>query len=197
MTAQRIVVVGAESTGTTTLTSDLCEHFQGRGGDFASTAWVPEFGRDYTVRKLRDAQVHRPDATMDDLVWTDQDFVDIAREQNFLEDQAAELSGRILLCDTDAFATALWQERYLGRSSSEVWSLAFASPRILYILTTPVGVRFDADEIRDGESLREWMTDRFREELERRATPWVELDGVRRSTRLELAIDAIDRVLAN
>ena len=134
---------------------------------------------------------------MDDLVWTDQDFVDIAREQNFLEDQAAELSGRILLCDTDAFATALWQERYLGRSTSEVWSLAFASPRILYILTTPVGVRFDADEIRDGESLREWMTDRFREELERRATPWVELDGVRRSTRLELAIDAIDRVLAN
>lgn len=196
MTAQRIVIVGAESTGTTSLTADLCEHFQQRGGDFTATTWVPEFGRDYTIRKLREAQLHRPDATMEDLVWTDEDFVTIAREQNMLEDYAADVSGRIVLCDTDAFATALWQERYLGRSTPEVRALAFASPRILYILTTPVGVHFVQDGIRDGESLREWMTDRFREELDRQPTPWVELDGVRRSQRLELAIDAIERVLA-
>ena len=197
VTTQRIVIVGAESTGTTTLTSDLCDHFQSRGGDFATTAWVPEYGRDYTIRKLREAQAQRPHATMDDLVWSDDDFVAIAREQNFLEDHAAAVSGRIVLCDTDAFATALWQERYMGRSTPDVWSYAFAEPRALYILTTPDGVDFDADEIRDGESWREWMTNRFREELDQRATPWVELDGVSRLRRRELAIDAIDRVLAS
>ena len=62
---------------------------------------------------------------MDDLVWSDDDFVAIAREQNFLEDHAAAVSGRIVLCDTDAFATALWQERYMGRSTPDVWSYAF------------------------------------------------------------------------
>ena len=37
--AKRISVVGAESTGTTTLARDLAEHYH--------TVWVPEYGREY------------------------------------------------------------------------------------------------------------------------------------------------------
>lgn len=195
MTTSRVVVVGAESTGTTTLVESLCSHFQARGGAFATTTWVPEFGRDYTVSKLQHAQTLNPAATMDDLVWTDEDFVTIAREQNWLEDVAAAVTGRLLLCDTDAFATSLWQERYLGHISPEVHELSFAQPRALYILTSPVGVDFDADEIRDGEHLREWMTQRFRDELTSRTTPWIELDGPDRTLRLQAAIAAIDAIV--
>jgi len=197
VTTARVVVVGAESTGTTTLVESLCTHFQNRGGDFATTTWVPEFGRDYTIAKLQRAQSIDAAAAMDDLVWGDEDFVAIAREQNWLEDLAAEVAGRLVLCDTDAFATSIWQERYLGHISNEVRELTFAEPRVLYILTSHVGVDFDADEIRDGEHLREWMTDRFREELQARSTPWIELDGRDQQQRLALAVTAIDKVIAS
>ena len=197
VTTARVVVVGAESTGTTTLVEGLCRHFQNRGGDFATTTWVPEFGRDYTIAKLQRAQSVDSAATMDNLVWSDEDFVAIAREQNWLEDLAAEVAGRLVLCDTDAFATSIWQERYLGHISNEVRELTFATPRALYILTTHVGVDFDADEIRDGEHLREWMTNRFREELRARTTPWIELHGHDQQQRFVDAIAAIDNVLAS
>ena len=196
MSTIRIVVVGAESTGTTTLVESLCSHYQSLGGDFATTTWVPEFGRDYTLSKLQRAQEQDAGATMDDLVWTDEDFVTIAREQNWLEDVAAAVSGRLVLCDTDAFATSLWQERYLGHISKDVLELTFAQPRALYILTSHVGVDFDADEIRDGEHLREWMTRRFRDELRARHTPWMELDGHDRVARFTAAVEAIDAVLS-
>lgn len=190
--SSRVVVVGAESTGTTTLVENLCSHYQSLGGVFATTTWVPEFGRDYTVSKLQKVQISDPSATMDDLIWTDEDFVTIAREQNWLEDVAAAVTGQLLLCDTDAFATSIWQERYLGHISADVLELTFAAPRALYILTSHAGVDFDADEIRDGEHLREWMTNRFREELQARSTPWIELEGHDQHQRLVMAISAIN-----
>ena len=195
MITSRVVVVGAESTGTTTLVESLCSHYQSRGGLLATTTWVPEFGRDYTIAKLQRALTHDASATMDDLVWTDDDFVAIAREQNWLEDVAAGVTGPLLLCDTDAFATSIWQERYLGRITDDVRNLTFAQPRALYILTSHEGVDFDADDIRDGEHLREWMTERFREELNTQATPWIELDGRNRQQRLSMAISAIDDIV--
>ncbi len=50
--ARRVVVVGAESTGTTTLTRALTAHYAARGGVWAATRWVPEYGRTYCEEKL-------------------------------------------------------------------------------------------------------------------------------------------------
>ena len=52
--------------------------------------------------------------------WTDADFEMIARRQQRDEDRAARMSGPVLVCDTDALATCIWQERYLGRSTRAV-----------------------------------------------------------------------------
>ena len=53
---------------------------------------------------------------------------------------------------------------------------------------------FTQDGLRDGEHLREWMTQRFREELTRRHLPWSLIYGSREQ-RLRSAIDAIETVL--
>ncbi|MFJ3339367.1 AAA family ATPase [Streptomyces sp. NPDC086766] len=50
--ARRVVVLGAESTGTTTLARDLAEALHTRGGPHSLTRWVPEYGRELTVAKL-------------------------------------------------------------------------------------------------------------------------------------------------
>jgi NadR type nicotinamide-nucleotide adenylyltransferase len=191
---RRIVVVGAESTGTTTLARALARRYRLRGGVWARTTWVPEFGRELTVRKLAALRAARPEATAFDLTWERADFVEVAREQNAAEDAAARSGSPVLFCDTDAFATAIWEERYLGSSSAPV--RAAARRPDLYLLTADVGVPFADDGLRDGEHLRPWMTDRFRGELARRNLPWVEVTGPYRD-RLRTAVTVCDELLAS
>lgn len=59
--ALRVVLLGAESTGTTTVAEALAERLRGRGGAWARTAVVAEYGREFTVRRfdaLRAARAH-------------------------------------------------------------------------------------------------------------------------------------------
>ena len=93
--AKRIVVVGAESTGTTTLAQALAEHFQ--------TIWVPE----YSEKQARG-----------DTEWRTEEFLEIAREQTRRENLAAREANRLLIFDTNAFATTLWHRRYMGFRSA-------------------------------------------------------------------------------
>jgi len=179
-------VVGAESTGTTTLARALANHFRLRGGVWAATRWVPEYGRELTVRKVGGGSIH-------DVVWSRADFVDVAQSQNRAEDAAARCGSPLLVCDTDAAATAVWEERYLGSSSQRVRALARRPD--LYLLTVDDGVPFVDDGLRDGEHLRGWMTGRFRAGLAASGVPWLALTGPYRQ-RLRAAVTACDALLA-
>lgn len=190
---RRVVVVGAESTGTTTMARALAEALRSRGGVWARTRWVPEYGRDLTVRKLAALRRGRPDATVFDVAWTGADFVEVASAQNAAEDAAARDGSPILVCDTDARATGVWEERYLGSASEPV--LAAARRPDLYLLTDHDGVPFEDDGLRDGEHLRSGMTDRFRDVLANAGVPVVVLAGPP-ERRLAAALAACDELLA-
>ena len=182
---RRVAVVGAESTGTTTMATALAEHYR--------TRWVPEYGRELTARKLAELRVRRPGATIFDVRWDRADFLEVVRAQQAAEEAAARESGPLLICDTDVRATAVWEERYLGSSSPQVRAAATAPA--LYLLTDHEGVPFADDGLRDGEHLRAWMTGRFREVLAASGVPVVELTGTHES-RLAVAVAAGDALLA-
>ncbi|HEV2640337.1 MAG TPA: AAA family ATPase [Actinocrinis sp.] len=214
--ARRVVVLGAESTGTTTLARDLAAALRERGAAHALTQWVPEYGREFTVAKLAvakavaatKAQANASPAVSDvvttgaagptifDLAWTDPDFEQVARRQCADEDAAARLGGPILVCDTDALATTVWQLRYTGHITEPVRRIAARMPgRALYLLTSEVGVPFEDDGLRDGEHLRAWMNDEFRSLLASADVPWLEVRGDGQE-RLQQALAAVDKVLA-
>jgi len=161
---RRVVITGAESTGTTTLARALAERL--------GTVWVPEVGR--AVSEARGLPY----------VWTDADFEMIARRQQRDEDRAARVSGPVLVCDTDALATCIWQERYLGRSTGPVEAIAASRSYSLSVLTSD-DIPFVQDGLRDGEHLRGWMTERFRARLRE---PWIEVRGT--------VEERVDQVLA-
>lgn len=54
---------------------------------------------------------------------------------------------------------------------------------------------FEDDGLRDGEHLRHWMTQRFREVLASQDAPWIEVRGGR-TERLRQALEAVDGLLA-
>lgn len=197
--ARRVVVLGAESTGTTTVSTLLAERLRARGGVWAHTRWVPEYGREYTLRKLEIQEAladragrQRPDMT--GLVWTTEDFTAVAQEQRGIEDRCAAQGSPVLVCDTDALATAVWHLRYLGTHSEVVEREGARRPADLYLLTDHVDVPFVQDGIRDGEHLRAWMTSEFVDVLRRGGHRWRLLRGpVER--RVEDALAAVDALL--
>lgn len=197
--AARIVVVGAESTGTTTLSWDLAQRWRRLDGAHADTKWVAEFGRDYTVTKLAretaSAQMHgvRP-PTMSDLRWESDEFDLIARRQQRNEDEAAAIGGPVLFCDTDAVATAVWHQRYTGAWRDDIADLRRDCPATVYLVTHHEGVPFEQDGFRDGEHCRAWMTGRFLEVLQERRLPYLVLTGSRQE-RTDRAIEYVERAL--
>jgi NadR type nicotinamide-nucleotide adenylyltransferase len=198
----RIVVVGAESTGTTTVSRALAAHYRARGGVWEQTGWVPEYGRDYTIQKWDAARQQArmaglPEPTMNDLVWTAQDFADIAVTQTRLEQQAAGVGAPLLLCDTDAWATSVWEYRYLGARSRGADQAATVDlpPRDIYLLTDHEGVPFVQDGLRDGERIRADMTEWFVDRLARAGHSWCLLTGTLED-RLRLAVRVTDQLLA-
>ncbi|KQY20679.1 cytidyltransferase [Cellulomonas sp. Root485] len=156
---RRVVVIGAESTGTTTLAEALTAQL--------GLPTVAEFGREWS--QVRPGGFAAP--------WHPAEFDLIAREQARLEDDAAARTPvPLLVCDTDVLATAVWHERYVGRPSPSVEALAAARVPDLYLLTGDE-IPFVQDGLRDGEHLRHAMQDRFREVLAAQDAPWVELRG--------------------
>ncbi len=78
------------------------------------TAWVEEYGREYSEMKL----------AQNDPDWRTEEFTAIAEEQTRREDEAARRANRVLICDTNAFATVLWHRRYMGSHSHAVEEIA-------------------------------------------------------------------------
>ncbi|MFC5803499.1 AAA family ATPase [Streptomyces formicae] len=194
--ARRVVVLGAESTGTTTLATALAAHYRARGGVWARTGCVPEYGREFSERKLAALRAERPGAAWSDVTFDSDDFPLIARRQTEREDAAARIGSPLLVCDTDAFATTIWHERYMaGRSSAEVAEIAARGRGDLWLLTDHRDVPFEDDGLRDGEQLRPWMTARFAAQLARTGRRFLTLTGPHEG-RLATAVAAVDAVLA-
>jgi nicotinamide riboside kinase len=187
-----VIVVGAESTGTTTTARALARLFRLRGGVWARTRWVSEYGRDLTVQKLDSLRLSRPDATVDEVIWDHDDFAEVAATQNAREDAAARDGAPILFGDTDALATTIWEERYLGHGTAAVREQVRRPD--LYLLTDDAGVPFVDDGLRDGERIRSWMTGRFRAELAASGVPHLVLTGGY-AKRLRAAVRACDALL--
>lgn len=165
---KRVVLIGVESTGKSTLAEELARHF--------STNWVPEYGREYSATKTGE--------------WVTEDFVSISAEQQRRESEAAGRANKVLICDTNANATTVWHRRYLGFHSREVDAIGDADSVDLYLLTLP-DFPFVQDGTRDGEHIREAMHEWFVERLSVSEVPVVELSGSR-SKRLAKAIAAVE-----
>ena len=181
--AKRVVVVGAESTGTTTLAFDLATAI--------GSTFVPEYGRVASLSKLAAVRSVSPNSEMEDVNWSSDDFTMIAFKQQSLIDRAC-LSSPIVVADTDALATSVWHDRYVGGSHGTALTLSQINPATLYFLTSPKGIPFHQDGFRDGEGIREEMTRSFETALGLQSVPYVALEGIR-SERLETALSWMAR----
>ncbi len=180
----KIVFVGPESSGKTTLCQKLAECFD--------TTWVPEACR--LAAEQRDA------LNPHDIVpfsFTLADFIAMAKLQNAMELEQQQRCEKLLLCDNDTFALSIWCERYLCAHQDAIYSMYAEATELnnaakIYILTKP-NVPFVQDGYRDGEHIREWMFEKFVSELNKRGMRYHIIDSPIYAERFEKAVQIIEK----
>lgn len=175
----RVVVMGAESTGTSTVAKELSQTMR--------APLALEYGRFYTEGMV-DLHSH---------TWRDEEFFHIAFTQRFMERNLAVYdSSGFVICDTDDIATAVFQDFYMPevqrRISPEYLDY---QQRSLYLVTSPEGVPFVQDGLRKDEELRQQMHEAFIKELEDYSMSYAVLTGSHEQ-RMQLAIYLTSEFLA-
>lgn len=183
----RIVAIGPESTGKSSLCQSLARHYD--------ATWCPEYAREYLLRHGRDYNFN--------------DLLDIAKGQLRLEDQYTDLAVRhwqaqrqprtrrpILFIDTDMYVMKVWCEFVFG--DCHPWILERIAERRydLYLLchTDLPWVQDELREYPDPET-RDRLLHIYRDTLVHQDVPWAEVTGLH-DQRLQTAISAVDARLA-
>lgn len=160
-----VAILGAESTGKTTLCRDLAAYF--------GCPWVPEYMRTYLQAKW----------DKEHLTCTWEDLLPIAQGQIELENklaaQAAQNSdSSYLFCDTSLFELMVYANWYYGDCPDALTNAALTHHYDL-ILLTEVDIPWVADDLRDSPHQRDEISAYFESQLTRHQKPFHRIGGDR------------------
>lgn len=167
----RIVLTGSECTGKSTLAALLAEHY--------GVPYVEEYLREYFEAKNG--------------VLTLDDAVPIAEGQLLAEDVAEAHKNQLVLMDTNILSSVVYNKHYYDLNPEWIEE-AFAQRQYSLYLLCGIDVPWEADGQRDMPAQREYMQSLFRDELQRRNLPYVELSGSV-DERFNKAIELINALL--
>lgn len=178
--AIRVVLFGPESTGKTTLSRQLSEHY--------NAPWVPEFAREFLQSKY--------DATKE--VCTYEDLISIAQGQMRLENdavkKAAHTGAGLVICDTDLLETSVYSAVYFDGKIDPVIQEAVANNTYDLYLLTYIDTPWEPDDLRDKPNERQEMFEVFESKLVENSLPFITLKGDK-ETRFDAAKARIDDLL--
>ncbi|QYG03609.1 MULTISPECIES: AAA family ATPase [Massilia] len=153
--AARIAILGAESSGKSTLSEALARHY--------GTLWVPEY-----LREFVDAQGRVPH---------EEDQYGIALTQRAREDAAAAEASRLLFCDTTPLMTALYSRVYWGRVDAQLAALDARHDYAWTFVTAP-DTPWEPDGLqRESEEVRQMVHRMLVETLAARGIAYTLLAG--------------------
>lgn len=174
---KKIVVVGPESTGKSSLCEALAHHYQ--------TDWAPEFAREYLTKY---GTAYKPE-----------DLLAIARGQLALEDQfstAAEAArNRLLFIDTDMYVMKVWSEFVFGHCDPWILDQIALRQYDAYLLCR-TDLPWTSDPLREYPDLesRDRLFHIYKDSLINQSTPWAEVGG-QGEARIAAGIAAVERLL--
>jgi NadR type nicotinamide-nucleotide adenylyltransferase len=191
MPIKKIVVIGPESTGKSTLCSELAARY--------GTDWVPEYAREYLMTHGKN--------------YSYEDLLTIAKAQVALEDkQAAAVACRseaisvkfgnggarektpILFIDTDMYVMRVWCEFVFGKCHAWILDQIALRKYDGYLLCC-TDLPWVKDELREYPDLisREKLFHIYRDSMINQSTPWAGIRGAA-DQRLRMAVEAVDNM---
>ena len=174
---KKIVIIGPESTGKSSLCETLALHYH--------TDWVAEYAREYLLQ--RGAQ------------YGPEDLPVIARGQLDLEDHhtaiAAETGHPLLFIDTDMYVMKVWSEFVFGHCDPWILDQIASRPYDAYLLCRP-DLPWTQDALREYPDLesRDRLFHIYRDCLINQSTPWMEIGG-QGDARVAAGIAAVEALV--
>lgn len=154
----KIVLLGAPSTGKTTLTAALAETF--------NTQWMPEYGREYWDQHQSNRRLTPPQ------------LVEIAEGHLEREEQHLLASNRYLFVDTNALTTYHFALSYHGMAEPRLAQLADqAQQRYDLVLVCDTDIPYDDTWDRSGEVQRTIFQKQLLAQLQQRRQPYYLIGG--------------------
>jgi NadR type nicotinamide-nucleotide adenylyltransferase len=178
---KKIVIIGPESTGKSTLCALLAQHY--------NTVWCPEYAREYLL-------THGTKYSYDDLLA-------IAKGQIELEENCAAAgkptagNGQpAIFIDTDMYVMKVWCEYVFGKCHNYILEQIATRKYDLYLLCN-IDLPWVADVLREypDERSRRELFGIYKDILVNQHTPWVEISGSYEE-RLKQAVAAVDALHA-
>ena len=181
---KKIVVIGPESTGKSTLCGYLADYY--------NTIWCPEFARQYLLD-------NGTTYTIDDLITIAKGQLDAAQKHIAALQSQIDQTGIVkpLIIDTDMYVMKVWSEYVFGNCPTFILDEINKQDFDLYLLCKP-DIPWVKDELREypDEKPRQELFQIYKDILINQQTPWVEISGSFES-RNQKAVTAIDALLAH
>ncbi len=204
---KKIVVLGPESTGKSTLCEMLAQHFE--------TLWCPEFAREYLL-------TNGTDYDFDDLLTIakgqlalEEEYVNLISNSKFPNSkfqipnsksqipnpqslipnpQSPTTNPQFLFIDTDQYVMKVWCEYVFGDCHNWILKRIAERPYDLYLLCKP-DLPWIKDELREypDEKPRQELYHMYRDLLINQSVNWIEIGGDY-ELRFTLASNAIKRL---
>ena len=176
---KKIVIIGPESTGKSTLCEQLATHFK--------TTWVKEYAREYLLTNGTD--------------YTYDNLLDIAKGQVNLEDAAIKnlqppsSNLQPFFLDTDLYVMKVWCEFVFERCHHWILNRIVERPYDLYLLCN-TDLPWVKDELREypDQETRERLYRHYKDIMVNQNVPWVDISGSYKE-RLQKAIAAVESLL--
>jgi NadR type nicotinamide-nucleotide adenylyltransferase len=179
---KKIVIIGPESTGKSTLCEELAAHY--------NTVWVREYAREYLLKNGTD--------------YTFENLLDIAKGQILSEEIATgglnsthskfNIQHSPLFIDTDMYVMKVWCEFVFDKCQHWILNRIVERKYDLYLLCN-VDLPWVKDELREYPDLenREKLYHYYKDIMINQNVPWIDISGTYEE-RLEKAIIAVDNL---
>jgi len=166
---RKIVVIGPESTGKSTLSAALAAELQ--------TVWVPEYARTYLE------ELGRP--------YTQNDLKEMAKGQLMLEDTLALQANKLLICDTDLHVIKVWSEARYNSCDRYITEQIATRQYDMYLLTY-IDTEWEDDPLREhpAPDERAYFYNIYRDIVQNSNLPWADIRG-KHEYRVKTALEAI------
>lgn len=170
---KKIVIIGPESTGKSTLAEQLATHY--------NTTWCPEFAREYLKENGTD--------------YTYDDLLNIARGQLTLEDNLLTTAkNNLYFIDTDMYVMKVWCE--VAFNNCHTWILKqIAARKYDLILLCDTDLPWIKDELREYPNLeiRQRLFKMYKDLLVSQHVKWAIISGTY-SQRLQTSLAIVKTV---
>ena len=163
----KIVAIGPESTGKSTLCENISTHF--------STIWCKEYAREYLLE-------HGTDYSFDDLLTIAKGQLELEEKATAdalaLHVQSGSTTPPILIIDTDMYVMKIWCEFVFGKCHAWILEQIVSRKYDGYLLCKP-DLPWVKDELREYPDLetRDKLYHHYRDLLINQHTPWYEVHG--------------------